>query len=210
MNKQLAILSTALFVAACGGSNSPAQDPSSPSTTSASVDNTAMYPAMSNPTPAPAASIQTSSPTMAAIPTTQTSQPKDDSNKNAAMSGSMSGNGSPTAAATVGVNQNPGVADGTKNADNTKINDRDRHGALTPMDQGGSEAERNITASIRKGVVGDKSLSFTAKNVKIITNGTKVTLRGAVKTDQERSAIELRAKQTAGVTDVDNQIEVKK
>ena len=40
--------------------------------------------------------------------------------------------------------------------------------------------------------------------------GTKVTLRGPVKTEQERSAIELRARQTAGVTDVDNQIEVKK
>jgi osmotically-inducible protein OsmY len=105
---------------------------------------------------------------------------------------------------------NPGVADQTKDATNTKINDRDRHGALTPMDQGGSAAERNITAAIRKGVVGDKSLSFTAKNVKIITTGTKVTLRGPVKTDEERSVIELRAKQTPGVTEVDNQLEVNK
>jgi hypothetical protein len=105
---------------------------------------------------------------------------------------------------------NPGVADQTKDATNTKINDRDRHGALTPMDQGGSAAERNITAAIRKGVVGDKSLSFTAKNVKIITTGTKVTLRGPVKTDEERSAIEIRARQTPGVTEVDNQLEVNK
>jgi hypothetical protein len=107
-------------------------------------------------------------------------------------------------------NSNPGVADQTKNADNTKINDRDRHGAATPMDQGNSASELKITAAIRKAVVADKSLSFNAKNVKIITVGSKVTLRGPVSNDQERSNIEARAKATPGVTEVDNQIEVKK
>jgi hyperosmotically inducible periplasmic protein len=105
---------------------------------------------------------------------------------------------------------NPGAHDQTKNADNTKINDRDRHGALTPMNQGNSADETKITASIRKGLMGDSSLSFTAKNVKVITVGTKVTLRGPVSSDQEKSTIETRAKQTAGVTEVDNQLEVKK
>jgi hyperosmotically inducible periplasmic protein len=104
----------------------------------------------------------------------------------------------------------PGAHDQTKNADNTKINDRDRHGALTPMDQGNSADELKITATIRKGMMGDSSLSFTAKNVKIITVGTKVTLRGPVTTDQEKAAIEARAKQTAGVTEVDDQLEIKK
>src|SRR6185437_11697650 len=75
---------------------------------------------------------------------------------------------------------NPGVADQTKNADNTKINDRDRHGALTPMDQGNSGAETKITATIRKSMMSDKTLSFGAKNVKVITVGSKVTLRGPV------------------------------
>jgi hyperosmotically inducible protein len=105
---------------------------------------------------------------------------------------------------------NPGTADGTKNADNTKVNDRDRHGALTAMDQGNSAPELKITADLRKSVMSDKSLSFTAKNLKIITVGTKVTLRGPVNNDSERSAIEARAKQIQGVTEVDNQIEVKK
>ncbi len=108
------------------------------------------------------------------------------------------------------VASNPGVADGTKNADNTRVNDRDRHGALTPMDQGNSRSETQITADVRKSVMSDKSLSFTAKNVKIITVGSKVTLRGPVKSDNERAAIEARAKQVAGVTEVDNQLEVKK
>ena len=105
---------------------------------------------------------------------------------------------------------NPGTADRTKNADNTKINDRDRHNALTPMSQGNGGDEIKITAAIRRGLMGDKALSFTAKNVKIVTVGTKVTLRGPVKSDQEKAAIEAYAKQTAGVTDVDDQLEVKK
>lgn len=93
--------------------------------------------------------------------------------------------------------------------DNTKVNTRDRSGTLTPIDQGNSKPEIAITASIRKAVMGDRALSFTAKNVKIITVGTKVTLRGPVKSDTERTEIENLARQTAGVTDVDNQLEVK-
>jgi hypothetical protein len=104
---------------------------------------------------------------------------------------------------------NPGVADNTKDATNTKVNDRDRHGALTPMDQGGGN-DRDITAAIRRAVVADKALSFTAKNVKIITVGGKVTLRGPVKSDEEKSSIEQKAKAAPGVADVDNQLEVKK
>jgi len=94
--------------------------------------------------------------------------------------------------------------------DNTKVNQRDRNDqTLTPMDQGNNETDLKITQQIRKAVMGDKALSFTAKNVKIITVGGKVTLRGPVKSAQERTAIEDAARQVAGVTQVDNQIEVK-
>lgn len=103
-----------------------------------------------------------------------------------------------------------GPAVGEKNVDNTKNNERDRHGTLTPTDQGNSANETKITAEIRKQLVISKSLSMTAKNAKIITNGTKVTLRGTVKTEQEKSEIESVAKTASGVTAVDNQLEVKK
>lgn len=94
--------------------------------------------------------------------------------------------------------------------DNSRVNERDRDNkTLTPMDQGPSEGDRKITQLIRQAVVKDSSLSFTAKNVKIITIGGKVTLRGPVKTDAERSAIEAEAKNVAGVSQVDNQLEVK-
>jgi len=94
--------------------------------------------------------------------------------------------------------------------DNSGVNARDKDGkALTPMDQGGSEADRKITQQIRQAVMKDGSLSFNAKNVKIITVNGKVTLRGPVKTAAERTAIEAAAKSAAGVNQVDNQLEVK-
>lgn len=95
--------------------------------------------------------------------------------------------------------------------DNTKRNERDRDGAaLTPGDQANGESDLKITQRIRQAVMADGSLSFNAKNVKIITVGGKVTLRGPVKSDAERAAIEAAAKSVAGAGQVDNQIEVKK
>ena len=95
--------------------------------------------------------------------------------------------------------------------DNTKVNERDRSSAAqTPLDQRENESDLKITQQIRQAVMADDSLSFTAKNVKIITAGGKVTLRGPVKSDAERSAIEAAARKVAGATQVDNQIEVKK
>jgi len=94
--------------------------------------------------------------------------------------------------------------------DNTRRNVRDRDGAtLLPGDQGNSEADRTTTQQIRKALVKDNSLSLTAKNVKIITINGAVTLRGVVKTEQEKNDIAAKAKQVAGLTEVNNQLEVK-
>jgi len=95
--------------------------------------------------------------------------------------------------------------------DNTKINKRDgSDSALTPGDQQENETDLKITQQIRQAVVGDGSLSFTAKNIKIITMNGKVTLRGPVNTAQERATIEAAARKVAGAGKVDNQLEVKK
>jgi osmotically-inducible protein OsmY len=94
--------------------------------------------------------------------------------------------------------------------DNTGRNVRDRGGdTLTPGDQSESQADRSLTQEIRQAVVADKSLSTTAKNIKIITNNGVVTLRGPVKDSQEKVKIEAKAQQIAGVNRVDNQLEVK-
>ena len=95
--------------------------------------------------------------------------------------------------------------------DNTRVNRRDRDGdTMTPMDQGSSESDRAITAEIRKAVVGDGTLSFTAKNVKIITKDGNVVLRGPVKSEDERAAIRAKAARVAGASRVDDQLEVAK
>lgn len=92
--------------------------------------------------------------------------------------------------------------------DDTRTNEPDRNGTVTPMDQGNSDAETTISAQIRKDVMADPSLSFTAKNVKVITMGTRVTLRGPVKTEAEKTIIGAVATRTTGVTEIDNQLEV--
>ena len=93
--------------------------------------------------------------------------------------------------------------------DNTGRNVRDRGGAtLTPGDQSETEADRTLTQRIRQAVVADDALSMTAKNVKIITVHGVVTLRGPVKTIEEKRTIEATAQQIAGADKVDSQLEI--
>lgn len=94
-------------------------------------------------------------------------------------------------------------------ADNTAKNERDRNDATkTAGDQSENEADRKITQEVRKSIVDDDKLSTNAQNVKIITNDGQVTLRGPVKTQEEKKAIEGKAKQVAGVKNVENQLEI--
>ena len=103
------------------------------------------------------------------------------------------------------------AADDTKkDADNSAKNERDRnHKTLTPADQSGTPEDRKLTQTIRQAVMKEKSLSMTAKNVKIITAEGRVTLRGPVNSADEKTKIDELAKAAAGKTPVDNQLEVK-
>ena len=95
-------------------------------------------------------------------------------------------------------------------ADNTAKNQRDRSGGtITSNDQSNGPEDTKLTAAIRRAVVGDKSLSMMAKNVKIITANGVVTLRGPVKTDAEKATVEKLAQSAAGGAKIDNQLEVK-
>jgi hyperosmotically inducible periplasmic protein len=94
-------------------------------------------------------------------------------------------------------------------ADNTERNERDRDtNALTPMDQGESEADRKVTQDVRQSVIGQDSLSTNAKNVRIVTNQGVVTLRRPVDSAEEKATIARLAQGVAGVTRIDNQLEV--
>lgn len=93
--------------------------------------------------------------------------------------------------------------------DNTGVNKRDGTGNTpTPMDQGGSEADRRITADIRQAVLAEKGLSVNAQNCKIITVNGVVTLRGPVTTAEERELIASKARAITGVVSVINELEI--
>ena len=99
----------------------------------------------------------------------------------------------------------------TPNADNSRMNTRDRSGATqTPQDQAvTTEADRKLLAAVRRAVTTDKSLSTSAHNVKIVTKDGVVTLRGPVNSADEKSKVGQLAQQVAGVSSVQNQLDVK-
>jgi hyperosmotically inducible protein len=94
--------------------------------------------------------------------------------------------------------------------DDTGRNVRDRGETLTSGDQSETEADRTLTQKIRQAVMADDSLSMTAHNIKIITVDGVVTLRGPVKSDDERQKIAAKAEQVAGAGKVQNHLEVAK
>jgi len=95
-----------------------------------------------------------------------------------------------------------------KPADNT-ANNAKAAGQKTPMDQGNSADDTKITAEIRKAIMDDKDMSMNGKNCKVITDKGVVTLEGVVASQAEKDAIGAKAKAVAGVTNVDNKLEIK-
>ena len=94
-------------------------------------------------------------------------------------------------------------------ADNTQVNKADRaKGAVTADQQKENPADRELAQKIRQSVVGDKSLSTYAHNVKIVAQNGQVTLKGPVRSDAEKTAIEAKATEIAGAGKVTNEITV--
>jgi hyperosmotically inducible protein len=81
-------------------------------------------------------------------------------------------------------------------------------GQPTADQQKSNKGDRQLTQQIRKSVVGDKSLSVAAHNVKIISRDGMVTLRGTVKSDDEKKAIEDKATEIAGQGKVTSELTV--
>jgi hyperosmotically inducible protein len=61
---------------------------------------------------------------------------------------------------------------------------------------------------IRKAIHHDKSLSTYGRNIKILTQDGKVTLRGLVRSEDEKGNLEAKAVSVAGQESVSNQLEV--
>ena len=101
------------------------------------------------------------------------------------------------------------AADDKTKPDNTATNERDRSGETqTSGDQSNSQADLKITQAIRQALMKDSELSMTAKNIKVITTNGQVTLRGPVKTAQEKAKIDHIAKSAAGGARIEDQLEV--
>jgi hyperosmotically inducible periplasmic protein len=94
-------------------------------------------------------------------------------------------------------------------ADNTKMNQRDRNADEATADQQkANRSDRDITQQIRKSLVSDKSLSTYGHNVKVITQNGMVTLKGPVRSEEEKKAVEEKAAEVAGADKVTNEIDV--
>ena len=63
--------------------------------------------------------------------------------------------------------------------------------------------------AVRKAIVRDKSLSTYAHNVKVVTRGGEVTLRGPVRTSEEKARVSELAQQVSGVSKVNDELLVK-
>jgi hyperosmotically inducible periplasmic protein len=96
-------------------------------------------------------------------------------------------------------------------ADNTARNVRDRQeNRLTPLDQGTTDADVEMTRRIRKEILDRDGLSVNARNVKIITVNGRVTVRGPVNDEAEKQIIAEIVNRIAQSANVDNQTEVKR
>ena len=93
--------------------------------------------------------------------------------------------------------------------DNSKTNKRDRDKSSPTADrQKMNPTDRDLAKRIRSAIVDDKSLSTYAHNIKIVAQDGKVTLKGPVRSEEEKSAIETKATEVAGAGNVVNQLEV--
>ena len=82
--------------------------------------------------------------------------------------------------------------------DNTKAN-QDR--GTTADSQKNNLTDRELTQQIRKSIMADKSLSSYAHNVKVISQNGSVTLKGPVRSDDEKKTIVAKAVEVAGSSD---------
>jgi hyperosmotically inducible protein len=106
-----------------------------------------------------------------------------------------------TAAAT------PGYQDPQQPApDNTKQNKNQTNPSADQQKM--NAADRELTRKIRKAIHDDSNLSTYAHNIKIISQDGKVTLRGPVRSEEEKAKIEAKAVAAAGQDNVSNELQV--
>jgi hyperosmotically inducible periplasmic protein len=93
--------------------------------------------------------------------------------------------------------------------DNSSVNQQDRQsGATTADSQKDNRNDRTLTQQVRKALVKDKSLSSYAHNVKVVSQNGVVTLKGPVRSEDEKRTVEAKAAEIAGRDNVKSEISV--
>ena len=90
--------------------------------------------------------------------------------------------------------------------DNTRQN---KNESVHADRQSNAKSDVQITASVRKAIMADKDLSTYAHNVKIITKDGQVTLKGPVKSEEEKDKVLAAATSVVDSGKVVNQLTVK-
>ena len=95
--------------------------------------------------------------------------------------------------------------------DNTKVNknNRDTNSATADKAIKNNMSDRQVEAHIRREIVKDKKLSTYAHNIKIVSDNGKVTLKGPVRSEEEKQTVEQYAKKYAADQNVIDELTVK-
>jgi osmotically-inducible protein OsmY len=89
------------------------------------------------------------------------------------------------------------------------MNQQDRApSAVTADQQKNNKSDIQLSREIRHALTSDKSLSTYAHNIKVISQNGKVTLKGPVRSDDEKSAVLTKATQVAGQSNVNDEMTV--
>jgi len=92
--------------------------------------------------------------------------------------------------------------------DNSKMNKQPQNKTETADQAKNGKSDLQLMKEIRRAVVKDKTLSTYAHNVKIVASGGKVTLKGPVKSADEKSAVLQKATEVAGAANVTDELTV--
>lgn len=93
--------------------------------------------------------------------------------------------------------------------DNSKANQQDRQPSEPTADQQkNNRSDVEITREIRRSLTQDKTLSTYAHNVKVIAQDGKVTLKGPVRSGDEKAAVLAKAAEVAGQSNINDEMTV--
>lgn len=80
----------------------------------------------------------------------------------------------------------------------------------TSDNQPNASADRQLAATIRKAIIADKDLSTYAHNVKVVVSGGTVTLKGPVKSEDEKRKVNSDVASVADPSKIDDQLTIMK